>query len=82
MIYMGRLFLKFINIQQYKIQCNGLGDGYNVEPAIKVRSITKIHLHIKVIVKRYEDYLNGTSGRESKLAEYNVSSDGIASVLG
>ena len=29
-IHGSSFFLKFINIQQYKIQCNGLGDGYNV----------------------------------------------------
>ena len=33
-------------------------------------------------MKRYKDYLNGTSGRESELAEDKVSSDGIAPVLG
>ena len=56
-----------------------------LSPAIKILSIaeiTKICLHIKVTVKRYEDYLNGTSGSGSELPEDNVSSDVIAPVLG
>ena len=41
----------------------------------------KLCLHIKVTVKRYDDYLNGTSGSESELPEDSVSSDVIAPVL-
>ena len=56
-----------------------------LSPAIKILSIaeiTKTCLHIKVTVKQYEDYLNGTSGSGSELSEDNVSSDVIALVLG
>ena len=56
-----------------------------LSPAIKILSIaeiTKTCLHIKVILKRYEDYLNGTLGSGSELSEDNVSSNVIVPVIG
>ena len=52
-----------------------------LQPAIKS---TKYYKHMFTYKSYCEDknYLNGTSGSESELPEDNVSSDGIALVLG
>ena len=54
-----------------------------LQPAIKDTKYCrkKRCLHIKVTVKRYDNYLNGTSGSESELPEDSMSSDVIAPVL-